>query len=143
MQAVERDIPTRPRTALNALLAGPRPSERDEGVITKWPASTRLLAVSLRDTTARVYLAAPNADAYEPSTLDFTLRLDQIVLTLTELPRVKRVQMWVNGRAWGFDTHDGGLIRTYTRDSAPMVCEGRIWVSAPPRTRCSPWSETR
>jgi hypothetical protein len=132
LRAIERDVPARPRSALHALLAGPTPRERDDGLTTELPATTELLAVSLRDGTARVYLRGPGLEQYQPNTVTFALRLAQIVYTLTELPRVERVRIYVNGDPWGFERYDGSLIAEYTRRNAPYVCEGRIWVGTPP-----------
>jgi hypothetical protein len=69
---------------------------------------------------------------YRPNSVTFALRLSQVVYTLTEHPRVRRVRIDVNGEPWGIQRHDGSLVRDYTRDSAPLVCEGHIWVGPPP-----------
>ena len=131
LRAVERDLPERPRSLMHALLAGPTPSERDDGLVTEIPAGAELLGVSLRDGVAHVKLDADML-RYRPNSVTFALRVSQIVYTLTEHPRVRRVRIDVDGEPWGLQRHDGSLIRDYTRDSAPLVCDGHIWVGPPP-----------
>jgi hypothetical protein len=132
LRPVERDLPERPRSLMHALLAGPTPSERDAGLVTEIPSDAELAGVSLRNGVAHVHLRA-DMPRYAPNTVTFALRLAQIVYTLTEHPRVRRVRIDVDGQPWGLERHDGSLIAVYTRDEAPLVCDGHIWVARPPR----------
>jgi spore germination protein GerM len=132
LREATRDVEPRPALALRALLAGPTAAERDRGLRTDLPARIQLVSSSLRGGTVRVELRSDDLGRYEPSTLVFALRLSQLVYTLTGLPRVDRVQLVVNGEPWGFNRHDGSIVRTYARASAPRVCNGRIWVGEPP-----------
>jgi Sporulation and spore germination len=132
LRAVSRDVPPRPRLVLRALLAGPTPAEQNRGVRSDLPAGTELVAASRRDDLVRVYLRGRGLEPYQPNTSTFALRLSQLVYTLTELPRVERVQLFANGRPWGFRSRDHTIRHTYTRAGAPVVCEGTIWVGTPP-----------
>ena len=132
LRAVSRDVEPRPALVLRALLAGPTPAERNRGLRTDLPARVELISSSLRAGTVRVELRSDELGRYEPTTLVFALRLSQLVYTLTGLPRVDRVRLVVNGEPWGFSRHDGSVVQTYARASAPRVCNGRIWVGDPP-----------
>ena len=132
LRVATRGVEPRPALVLRALLAGPTPAERNRGLRTDLPASVELVSSSLRAGTVRVELRSDELGRYEPTTLVFALRLSQLVYTLTGLPRVDRVRLVVNGEPWGFSRHDGSIVRSYTRASAPRVCNGRIWVGDPP-----------
>lgn len=67
------------RAALEALFAGPTDAERDAGLTTRAPASTRITRLAVADGTAAVVL-----DPCPP--------MEQVVFTLTQFPTVERVE---------------------------------------------------
>ena len=84
------------RAAMQALLAGPTRLERRHGVGTVIPAGTALLGLTLSRGTATVDLSS----AYQSGggTLSMTVRLAQVVYTLTQFSTVKRVDFALDGR---------------------------------------------
>jgi hypothetical protein len=105
LEAIERAGVATPAVALRTLLRGVSVAERNRGVITAIPAGTRLRHLSLAAGTATVRLRTPGAGA-GPPTAPTWARLGgddfygsaQIVYTLTALPSIRRVALFVNGR---------------------------------------------
>ena len=102
--------------ALEALLAGPSPAERELGLVTAIPAQTRLRSLVLepgrRGSDAFVDLTGlPPIAAVAPSRRPSVLRqirvLTQIARTLIGLSDVARVWVRVNGRPWDLPRMDG------------------------------------
>lgn len=81
--------------AMQQLLAGPTAQEQAWGLATAIPAGTRLLGVEVDRGTARVDLSGEFDDG--GGTLSMTMRLAQVVYTLTQFPTVQRVEFYMNG----------------------------------------------
>jgi hypothetical protein len=81
--------------ALDALLAGPSPSERASGVHSEIPGATRLLDVAISGGVARIDLTSDFESA--AATRSLQLRLAQVVYTATQFPTVKKVRFLVGG----------------------------------------------
>ena len=83
--------------AMNAMLSGPTQTEATNGIGSTVPADTHLLGLSISGGTATVDLS----NEYEAGggTLSMTMRLAQVVFTLTEFPTVKRVAFELDGKA--------------------------------------------
>ena len=98
---VLREVPgsERPEVlAVEAVLAGPRPSERDGSpqITTSIPEGTRLLGLEVRDTTAIVNLSREfEAPGDRISALG---RLGQVAYTLTVFPWIRDVEFAVEDR---------------------------------------------
>lgn len=84
------------RAALTALLAGPNELERSVDVGTAVPTGTRLLGLDIDGGIATVDLSG----AFESGggTASTTMRLAQVVYTLTQFPTVKGVRFRLDGR---------------------------------------------
>lgn len=84
------------RTAVEALLGGVNSSERKLGLTTAIPDGTRLLGLSIEKGTATVDLS----EEFESGggTLSMTLRIAQVVNTLTQFKSVKRVAFRIDGK---------------------------------------------
>jgi germination protein M len=93
---------TGPRTravgaaAMTALLAGPTPTERSHGVGSIVPRDTRLLGLSVARGTATVDLSSEYQSG--GGSLSVTMRLAQVVYTLTQFSTVRRVAFELDGR---------------------------------------------
>lgn len=96
---VGRTVPTNAvaTEALNALLRGPTPAEKTAGVATQIPTGTVLRGVSVADGTATVDLSKEFESG--GGTLSMTMRIAQVVTTLTQFPTVKRVTFRIGGVA--------------------------------------------
>jgi hypothetical protein len=83
--------------AMNAMLSGATQTEASNGIGSTVPADTHLLGLSISGGTATVDLS----NEYEAGggTLSMTMRLAQVVFTLTEFPTVKRVAFELDGKA--------------------------------------------
>jgi hypothetical protein len=81
--------------ALESLLAGPDDAERSEGVQTQVPDGTQLLGLTIDKGIASVDLTSE----YESGggSASMTMRLGQVVFTLTQFPTVKGVQFSLDG----------------------------------------------
>lgn len=96
---VMRDLPrsSAPLTAaLNALLAGPTPAERNANCTSLIPSGTRLLGASVRDGVAYLNFS----DEFEINTVGvegYTAQMMQIVFTATNFSTVNSVQFLING----------------------------------------------
>jgi len=83
--------------AMKALLSGPTAAEKTAGVTTQIPAGTRLLGVNIANGTATVDLSKRFESG--GGSLSMTLRVAQVVTTLTQFPTVKRVTFRIDGNA--------------------------------------------
>jgi len=81
--------------AIESLLAGPTASEGADGVGTVVPSATRLLGLDIADGTATVDLSAEYASG--GGSLSMTVRLAQVVYTLTQFDTVERVAFRLDG----------------------------------------------
>jgi hypothetical protein len=83
-------------TAIGSLLEGPSDSEAQAGVTTAIPAGTELLGVSIEDGIATADLSRE----YETGggSLSVTMRLAQLVYTLTQFPTVDAVRLELDGQ---------------------------------------------
>lgn len=81
--------------ALRELLAGPTAEERKAGLASEIPVGTRLLGVTIEDGTATVDLS----EEFESGggSLSMTLRVAQVVYTLTAFPTVENVAFRIDG----------------------------------------------
>ncbi|MGI9603178.1 MAG: GerMN domain-containing protein [Acidimicrobiales bacterium] len=110
--------------ALEAMLAGPDDVETEIGMGTEIPAGTSLLAFSVDAGTAVVDLSG---EFETPSgTLSETMRLAQVVFTLTQDDEVDRVRFRIDGvdvdaiGSHGFDV-SGGVDRDDFADVRPFI----------------------
>ena len=84
------------RGVVLALLAGPDSAERARGLTTAIPAGSRLLGIKVRDSVATVDLSrAFESGAGSSSVIG---RVAQLVYTLTRVPGVRGVELWLEGR---------------------------------------------
>ena len=84
------------RGAMLALLAGPDAADQARGLTSAVPPGSRLLGITVRDSSAtvdmaRVFESGGGATAVR-------MRLAQIVYTLTRVPGVRSVRLWLEGR---------------------------------------------
>jgi germination protein M len=117
--------------AVNAMLAGPTEDESANGIGSTVPADTHLLGLSIAGGTATVDLS--NEYASGGGTLSMTMRLAQIVYTLTEFPTVKRVAFELDGEPVTVFSGEGIVldrpqVRTDYEELAPIIA-----VAAPAR----------
>jgi spore germination protein GerM len=83
--------------SLNALLAGPSAEEKRRGLVSLIPPNTRLLAATVRSSTA--YISFSEEFQYNTYGVEgYAAQLKQIVWTATEFSSVKDVQILVEGR---------------------------------------------
>ena len=85
------------RAALESLLDGPTDGEWNQGVDSEIPYGTRLLGVSVDDGVATVDLSSEFESGGRSASL--TMRVAQVVFTLTQFPTVKGVLFELDGRA--------------------------------------------
>jgi hypothetical protein len=83
------------RAALEALLAGPTPEDGEAELTTAIPAGTRLLDVGVADRVATVDLSGEYDDG--GGTLSMSLRLAQVVYTLTQFESIDSVLFRLDG----------------------------------------------
>ena len=99
LTAIERPRAATQAALLQALLHGPSSGERRAGLSSTIPAGTQLERVSVAARTATVRLQRPGA---RPSWArvggDDVYGTAQVVYTLTALPSIDRVLLFVNGR---------------------------------------------
>jgi germination protein M len=81
--------------AVDALLAGPTDAERLEGIQTQVPDGTELLGLSIENGIATVDLTSEFESGGGSASM--SMRLAQVVFTLTQFPSVKGVQFSLDG----------------------------------------------
>lgn len=117
---------------LAALEAGPSEIEREAGITSGLPAGLELALQSLDAGLAVVSLAAP-AEAAPPAGQSerWPVAIAQLVLTLTSLPEVTRVQVLRDGTPVDVPLPDGRLVsRPVSRDDYASLLPARV--SSPP-----------
>ena len=82
--------------AVDRLLAGPSAAEYAAAVRSQIPAGTTLLGLSISSGTATADLSSSFESAASPSTM--SLRIAQMVYTLTQFPTVTSVRFQINGQ---------------------------------------------
>lgn len=113
--------PRSPDAVLRALLEGPGAEERARGISTEIPREVRLLDVVVVDDTARVDLSGEFQEPASPESI--TLRVAQVVWTLTALPDVRTVSFSIDGEAMAVTTDDGAAVerRVSRQDYAELA----------------------
>ena len=99
--AVHRQVPRTvgvATAAVRQLLLGPTPEEQrlDDSLTTAIPTGTRLLGISVKDGVALVDLSKEYASG--GGTLSMSLRLAQMVYTLTQFPTIDGVNFALDGK---------------------------------------------
>lgn len=84
------------KAAMEELLKGPNAQEKEVGMFTTVPANTLFLGIAVKDKVATVDLSKE----YESGggTLSMSLRLAQVVYTLTQFPTIDAVQFKLDGK---------------------------------------------
>jgi hypothetical protein len=90
------------RGAVLALLAGPGAADKPRGLASAVPPGSRLLGITVKDSIATVDLAREFESGGGATAV--RLRLAQLVYTLTRVPGVRSVRLWL----------DGGLVRVFS-----------------------------
>lgn len=101
---ISAELPS-PEASMRALLLGPSPAERSDGLATDIPAATQLIGVEVRDAVAEVDLSAEFQSPAEP--IDVLLRVGQVVWTLVADPEVVSVLFSVDGVRISVPIDDG------------------------------------
>lgn len=111
------------RGALEGLLRGPGPFERGIAMRTEIPSGTKLLGVTIRDGAATADFGARFAAG--GGSLSMSLRVAQVVFTLTQFDTVQTVNITLDGRAVDAIGGEGiparGLTRADFEDVTPFV----------------------
>jgi len=94
-------------TSMRALLLGPSPTERVEGIGTAVPSATQLIGVEVAERVAEVDLSAEFQIPAEPQ--DVFLRVAQVVWTLVADPGVVSVRFSVDGVSISVPIDDGTI----------------------------------
>jgi hypothetical protein len=83
------------KAAMEELLKGPNAQEKEVGMFSTVPANTLFLGIAVKDKVATVDLSKE----YESGggTLSMSLRLAQVVYTLTQFPTIEAVQFKLDG----------------------------------------------
>lgn len=108
---VSRQVPPTKAVATAAaqqLLLGPTGVEKSWGFSSEVPVGTDLLGVSIKDGTATVDLSGEFASG--GGTLSVSLRLAQVVFTLTQFSTVDRVMFQMDGKTVGVFTGEGVVL---------------------------------
>jgi germination protein M len=116
LTVVGRSIGTWEITAVTqALLAGPTDAESADGVSTQIPAGTELLGATIDGNVATVDLTS----AFESGggSLSMTLRVAQVIYTLTQLPDVDVVQFRLDGEPREMIGGEGIIVTDASRAS--------------------------
>ena len=115
---VAGDVPV--RNSLTALFDGPNAAEQAIGMTSSVPPGTQVLGIAIDGATATVDLSSEFA--MSSGSLDETMRLAQVVFTVTQFDGIDRVKFFIDGApqdpilSTGFEVGDG-----FTRDSFPNV----------------------
>lgn len=112
------------RAAVEQLLAGPTPTEQGYGLSSQVPAGTKLLGLTIADGVAQVDLSG--AFASGGGSLSVTLRLAQLVYTLTQFSSVQRVELMLDGQPVDVFTGEGIIMdladtRAELENSLPAI----------------------
>jgi spore germination protein GerM len=109
--AVHRSAPAAApaRAAVQALLAGPRVTERRHRLSSAVPAGTRLLGLAVRARVAAVDLSSRFSSG--GGSLSMYERLAQLVFTLTAVRGIDRVTLKVDGRVVRVFSGEGLMLR--------------------------------
>jgi len=94
--ATGQSADARVTAALRALLAGPSPDERRQGLVSEVPVDTTLRSVVLRDGVVTVDLTP--AFAQGGGSASMLARVWQLVYTATQVPEARAVQITLDGR---------------------------------------------
>jgi spore germination protein GerM len=87
--------------ALNIMLTGPSTDEVGRGILNLIPANTRILAATVRGSTA--YISFSEDFLFNTFGVEgYVAQLRQIVWTVTEFPNVRDVQILIEGRRMDF-----------------------------------------
>lgn len=108
---VTRTVPETPaiaRAAVEELLAGPTVAEKGWGFGSEVPEGTRLLGLTIDGGTARVDLSSDFESG--GGMLSVTMRLAQVVYTLTQFPAVERVVLMMDGDVVDVFTGEGLML---------------------------------
>lgn len=108
---VTRTVPETPaiaRAAMEELLSGPSAAEADWGFSSEVPDGTRLLGLTIEGGTARVDLSGDFESG--GGMLSVTMRLAQVVYTLTQFPGVERVVLMMDGQVVDVFTGEGLML---------------------------------
>lgn len=108
---VTRTVPATPaiaRAAMEELLAGVDAKERGWGFSSEVPQGTRLLGLTIDGGTARVDLSGDFESG--GGMLSVTMRLAQVVYTLTQFPTVERVVLLMDGKVVDVFTGEGLML---------------------------------
>jgi germination protein M len=124
---VMRTAPKSPAVAtaaVNALIAGPTDRERRYGIGSIVPMGTKLLGISIANSTATVDLSSEYASG--GGSLSMTLRLAEVVYTVTQFPTVTRVAFQLDGKPVTVFSGEGLVLdrpqtRADYRDALPVI----------------------
>jgi germination protein M len=115
---VAADVPV--GNSLEALFDGLNAIEQTIGLGTSVPPGTRVLGITIDGATATVDLSAEFAGS--SGTLDETVRLAQVVFTVTQFDGIERVKFHIDGVAQDPILSHGFVVgEGFTRDSFPEV----------------------
>lgn len=109
--ALTREVPRSEAVAtaaMTALLQGPTAQEQAWGFHSEIPAGTTLRGVTIAGGTARVDLSGSYDDG--GGTLSVTMRLAQVVYTLTQFETVERVEFFMDGAKVDVFTGEGVML---------------------------------
>ncbi len=112
------------RAAVVALLKGPSEAERVSGLATAVPTGTTLRSLSVSGGVAVVDLSGTFASG--GGSLSMSLRLGQLVTTLTQFSGISAVRLWLDGKAATTLGGEGLIVdhplrRTDVEDSMPAI----------------------
>jgi germination protein M len=112
------------RAAVVALLQGPTGVERAGGLVTAVPAGTTLRSLKVSAGVAVVDLSGTFASG--GGSLSMSLRLGQLVTTLTQFPTISKVRLWLDGKAATTLGGEGLIVdhpigRAEVEDSLPAI----------------------
>lgn len=117
------DVPAVAEGALEELLAGPDDVEAEIGMSSAIPAGTELLGIDIDDGLATVDLSRQFESG--GGSLSMTLRVAQVVMTLTQFDTVDTVDIRLDGEAVEAIGGEGvlatGLSRDDVRDQTPLI----------------------
>jgi spore germination protein GerM len=107
-----------PETVLDALLVPPSDEEADEGLASYVPDGTTTLGVEVEDGLAIADMSAEWERLADPTA---TTAYAQVVLTLTDLPDIERVQFLIEGQEIAAPTAARGQQAIVTADDYALL----------------------